>query len=91
MMVSKNNLIDKSGDMASSWKNYLGDSFLFSQGDEKWQRKRKGLAHAFFKDRLIVMLEKFKDYTSQAQERWLDKINESERGFAKIDMTREIL
>ena len=64
MMVSKNHLIDKSGSIADSMKNFLGESFLFSQGDEKWQKKRKGLAHAFFKDKLIVMLEKFKEYTS---------------------------
>ena len=60
MMVSKNNLIDKSGGLAAAMKNLFGDSFLFSQSDEKWQKKRKGLAHALFKDKLIVMLEKFK-------------------------------
>ena len=91
MMVSKNNFIDKSFSTSQAWKNLLGASFLFSPGDEKWQSKRKGLAHAFFKDRLIAMQEKFKEYTSQAQKRWMDKIHESEKGFAKVDMTREIL
>ena len=38
MMVSKNNLIDKSGSYAQSWKNLLGNAILFSQGDEKWQK-----------------------------------------------------
>ena len=90
-MVSKNNLLDKSAYTSQAWKNLLGDSFLFSPGDEKWQNKRKGLAHAFFKDRLIAMQEKFKEYISQAQKRWIDKIDESEKGFAKIDMSREIL
>ena len=37
------------------------------------------------------MLEKFQEYTSQAQKRWVEKIQESEKGYARIDMTREIL
>ena len=37
------------------------------------------------------MLEKFKEYTSQAQKRWTDMINESQKGYAEIDMTQEIL
>ena len=83
--------MDKSGAVADAWKNLMGDSFLMSKSDKKWETKRKGLANAFFKPRLLVMLEKFKDYTIAAQERWIDEIRKSGKGYTKIQMEREML
>ena len=91
MLVSKGHLVDKSGALADAWKNLMGDGFLMSKSDKKWESKRKGLAHAFFKPRLMVMLEKFKEYTSAAQERWIDEIKKSGKGYTKIQMEREML
>ena len=45
------------------FSDLLGSSLLFGPGDEDWRRKRKACAHAFYKDRLRVMLDVLKDNT----------------------------
>ena len=90
-MVTKNNLVEKNAALAAAVKNILGDGFIFSVTDETWKRKRKGIAHAFYKDKLIVMLEKLKDYTIQTQQLWIERIRESKDGSTQIDMSREFL
>ena len=67
MMVNKNALIDKREKFGAAMKNFSGDGFIVSTSNEKWKAKRKGIAHAFFKDKLIIMLEKLKEYTLEAQ------------------------
>lgn len=67
MMVTKNLLVDKNGSFSTAVNNYFGDGLLFTQSNDKWKQKRKGIAHVFFKDKLIVMLEKLKDYALEAQ------------------------
>ena len=67
MMVTKNHLVDKNGRYSASVQNFFGQGFLFAPSDDKWKQKRKGIAHAFFKDKLIVMLEKLKDYALETQ------------------------
>ena len=52
--------MDKTGVYSGCMQNLLGDSFLFSKGDEKWKAKRKGLGHAFYKDKLVVLLDTLK-------------------------------
>lgn len=54
MLVTKNAQIDKTGQFEGIFKNFFGSSFLFSKTDEIWKLKRKGLAHAFYKDKLMV-------------------------------------
>ena len=56
MMVTKNAHIDKTELFERVVKSLFGNSFLFSQSDEVWKAKRKAMAHAFYKNRLIVML-----------------------------------
>ena len=60
MVVSKNALIDKTGLFARLFQNYFGNSFLLSTSDDVWKKKRKAVAHAFYKDRLSLMVEAFK-------------------------------
>ena len=43
-------------------KNLFGNSMLFAKGDDRWKAKRKGLGHAFYKDKLIVLLDTLKDH-----------------------------
>ena len=74
MMVTKNHLVDKSKGYRAALSNYFGQGFLFAASDDKWKRKRKGIAHAFFKDKLVVMLEKLKDYAFEAQREWARRI-----------------
>ena len=55
--MTKNDLLDKSGEMDTVFKKFLGHSFLLSKGDAMWKAKRKACAHAFYKDRLDKMME----------------------------------
>lgn len=57
------------------FSNLLGDSFLFSTADADWKAKRKACAHAFYKERLVPMLEIFKDKSSALCESWLAQIS----------------
>jgi len=43
------------------FSKFMGESFLFSRADEVWKAKRKACAHAFYKERLVHMLEVLKD------------------------------
>ena len=39
------------------FEDLLGSSFLFSKADKQWETLRKACAHAFYKDRLIGLIE----------------------------------
>ena len=91
MMVTKNAQIDKRDSTEMTFKNLFGKSFLFSPSDDVWKAKRKGLAHAFYKDKLIPMLENLKHYTLVQQSKWLTQIEQSPDKTTKIDMSREML
>ena len=71
MLVTKNSLLDKSGMFERLFKNLLGNSFLFSKSDDVWKSKRKAIAHAFYKNRLIGMLAMFRDLIDRYQQDWL--------------------
>jgi len=53
-MVNKNAQIDKTGAYEGVFKNFFGNSFLLSKTDDRWKAKRKGVSHAFYKDKLMV-------------------------------------
>jgi hypothetical protein len=38
------------------FQDLLGESFLFSPTNEAWKAKRKACAHAFYKERLVIMM-----------------------------------
>ena len=80
MLVTKNGQIDKPDGFYYALSNLFGKAFVFAPTDENWRRKRKGIAHCFFKDKLTVMLEFLKAYAMQAQQRWLDEIKASKDG-----------
>ena len=56
LMTTKNKYVDKDGTTAIATKALFGDSFLFAKSDANWSRKRKGCSHAFYKDRLSLMM-----------------------------------
>ena len=91
MVVKKNAQIDKKPDFYHAMSNFLGESFVLAPTDEKWKAKRKGIAHTFFKSRLVIMLATLKEYTMEAQQRWLSEIKASQDGSTQINMSREIL
>ena len=61
MMTSKNALVDKTGIYEMIFKNFFGRFFLYTKSDERWKSQRKGLLSAFYKDKLLLMVEQLKD------------------------------
>ena len=74
MLNAKNQLLDKSGITMACFSKLMGSSFLFSPTDEDWKIKRKACAHAFYKERLVMMLEVFKEKMADDCEAWSAKI-----------------
>ena len=74
MVVTKNALIDKTGRFERLFRNFFGNSFLFSKSDALWKAKRKATAHAFYKDRLSFILEDLKGLIAAQQNCWLAQI-----------------
>ena len=60
LFSTKNKFIDKDGTTLKMFEKLAGDSFLFAYGDETWKMKRKACAHAFYKDRLTLMVNTLK-------------------------------
>lgn len=46
---------------------------------------------AFYKDKLVVMLEILKDQVMDLQDKWLAQIEQSREGSTQIDMSKEIM
>ena len=65
---TKNSLFDKDGAMQKMLASVLGNSFVFAQADKTWREKRKACAHAFYKQRMVHMLEILKDKMTEACE-----------------------
>jgi cytochrome P450 len=61
LWVKKNSIFDKTGNFVGIFSKLFGNSFLFSKADEIWKAKRKACSHAFYKERLVHMLEVLKD------------------------------
>ena len=74
-----------------SFTNLLGNSFLFSPSNDTWKAKRRGLGHAFYKEKLVPMLENLKYYVIEQQKKWLSEIKESKEDRTTIDLSRDIL
>ena len=72
MMTTKNSVFDKSGLFDVMFQKFFGNSIFFSQADQLWRNKRKGLAHVFYKDRLQILLDNLKDYVLKKQAVWLE-------------------
>ena len=76
--------------METMFRDSIGESFVFSKGDESWKAKRKACAHAFYKERLVLMLETLKLKINEPAIEWLNKIRDSESKSVEIDMTEEL-
>ena len=50
---------------------------MFTHNDDAWKMKRKASAHAFYKERLVMMLETLKDKTANSFENWAAKARAS--------------
>ena len=72
LLMTKNSKTDRPYVTLGTLANIFGHSLLFLPTNEEWKAKRKSLAHSFFKDRLIIMLENLKKYNMEAHQKWLD-------------------
>ena len=91
MLVTKNALIDKTGAWEGFFKNLFGKSFLFSKSDDLWKKKRQATSHAFYKERLVHMLDVLKETLLETQGKWLAEIDASTDGMTEIDLSKEVL
>ena len=71
------------------YKDILGNSFLFSPGDATWKAKRQACAHAFYKDRLMIMTEVLREKIEAVLQKWIKAIESSEDKSYLIDITVE--
>ena len=91
MYSTKNQLVDKTDMLRIMFKNFYGESFLFSKTDENWKAKRKATAHAFYRERMVNMLEVLKEKIGEACDNWSKQINKAEDGQSiVIDIAHEI-
>ena len=65
-----NSLTDKRGMAKDLLYPLFGEAILFSKNDEKWKVYRKSVAHIFYKDRLVDMMQTFKDIMANKCEEW---------------------
>ena len=86
LYTTKNAIIDKNGDFEALFSRYMGRSFIFSRIDEEYKAKRKACAHAFYKEKLVKMLETIKDKIGLYCEKWTAEIEASGDGSTTIDM-----
>jgi cytochrome P450 len=56
LMTTKNKLIDKDIFQYLLFYDTFGDSFLAQKTNASWHEKRKACSHAFYKERMQVMM-----------------------------------
>lgn len=89
LWVGKNALLDKCPESLIMFEDIIGQSFLFAHNDEAWKTKRKACSHAFYKERLVFMLETLKDKIMDVQEKWLAEIDSNAQKMTVINMATE--
>ena len=87
LFVKKNSIYDKTGNFEGIFSKLLGSSFLFSKADELWKAKRKACAHAFYKERLVIMIETLKDKLEEDIKLWAQTAKSSYYKSKKVDFS----
>lgn len=57
LYMAKNRYFDKEPSTRNLTDPLLGDTILFSEGNELWNMYRKSLASAFYKDKLVKYVD----------------------------------
>jgi cytochrome P450 len=76
--------MEKSSKFKRVLKSFIGNSILFDRGDEVWAEKRKHLSSAFYKDKLLPMMNTVISVTNQTVQNWKKSSKKS------IDLTAEV-
>jgi len=80
ILATKNAYLEKTDTFQGVFKPLFGNAFLFNKTDEQWKQKRKACAHAFYKDRLVHMLDVLRDEFVAAADQWTTEIEASSNG-----------
>lgn len=78
---------DKSQIMRDCFEDLLGESFLFSKGDDKWKAKRKACSPGFYKDKLQILMEGMKVTTEKTIKEWSEQITNSSDKQISVNFT----
>ena len=70
LYVKKNKYFDKEVKMKNLLNEIIGDSIVFAPSNEVWSNKRKRLSQAFYKDKMIKMLQIVIKLTLEKTESW---------------------
>ena len=65
------------------------DVFLVMPTNDEWKSQRKAVAHMFFKQRLQLMAEVFKEHVNTSCDKWLAEIAANKDGETRIDIAVE--
>ena len=67
----------------------FSDVFLVMPTNDEWKGQRKAVSHMFFKQRLQLMAEVFKQHLNTSCDKWLAEIAASKDGETRIDIAVE--
>ena len=70
MYMLKNKLFDKHPMVQNATYALIGRSILFADTDEVWKERRKALSVAFYKGKLVQMIETAKEAMQGTLKRW---------------------
>ena len=87
--MTKNHQSDKDGFTELMFSDLIGNSFIFSHNDARWKEKRKACAHAFYKERLVQMIEVLKDKVIESVDKFTKEIKDSNESFTIMDFEGE--
>jgi len=71
------------------FKVIIEESFLTQKTNESWHEKRKACSHAFYKERLQMMMKTLQQKIIIAINKWKKEIEQNPQGYTDIDITSE--
>ena len=76
-MYNKHNAnLDKNKYIAEILDTYFRDTFITMPTNESWKTRRKAIGHMFFKQRLQIMAEVFKQHVNNSCDKWLAQLKQ---------------
>lgn len=89
LYTTQNKHFDKHPLVRNLTMELTGRSILFADSDEAWKQRRAALAPAFYKGKLIKMIELAKESMQGTLDRWMQKTNQS-GDFVQLDLIDEV-
>ena len=86
MYTSKNSFFSKHPLVKDLQECLIGDSILFAETSLEWKEARKKISPAFYKGKLVSLIELARQSVKQYVSKLHDKIDKSREGSAEIDL-----